>query len=296
MKIFLTCLFLIISTSAFSWEFSAKTDAERSSTNNVNLTNTNPVSDSFTTLGGYLQTKDDVYKIKLKGRLEKYQKQTENDNYSLDLSLQFKRNKLNDYTGTIFKQVYNGTPLLSTDTTSDNSGGRLSTTFRNNFDKSNIGYFSLTGTYKKYSKIAGRNDKIINAGIGLEHTVSEELLISPEISIQKNSSSDSYYSNTSFGPMILVSYIPNEKWDLYFFGTYAFTKYNGRTAASIVRRRTTVYEEEYQKLLGLDFGADYSLNEYLSLQGKLSTSNNTSNNQTSAYKANIISFGLAIKL
>jgi hypothetical protein len=144
-KIFvLNTLFCFIS-QAHAWDFGLKADAQQAYTDNVNLTGTNPISDSYSTFGGYLQAKDEAFKIKLKAKAEKYKLQKENDNYSFDLSLQYKHTKTNDYTFALFKQVYNGTPLVTTDTTSDNSGGRLSTTISTEFDKETSGYLILNG-------------------------------------------------------------------------------------------------------------------------------------------------------
>ena len=123
-KFVLTAL-LLSSSLAHAWDFGLKADAQHASTNNVNLTNTAPIKDSYNTLSGYVQTKDDEFRFRLKGKYEKYQKQTENNNYVFDLSLQYKRTKTNEFTLSLFKQTYNGTPQVVTDTTSDNKGGKI---------------------------------------------------------------------------------------------------------------------------------------------------------------------------
>ncbi|MGZ3788489.1 MAG: hypothetical protein ACXVLQ_08210 [Bacteriovorax sp.] len=287
-------LFVIFCTNAWSLDLSLKADAQYSSTDNVNLTNTNQISDSYSTLGGYLQAKNETWKLKLRGKVEKYKEQKENDNYSTELSLQYKRTKANDYTIGIFQQVYNGTPLVTTDTTSDNSGARLSTTFSHDFDKDTNGYFSAAGTYKKYSKIAGRNDKILTGALGLEHYFSSSFMVNPELSLQNNGSADPYYSNVSYGPSILLSFTPDDKWEIYLNGSYSHTRYSGRNVATTVRGRTT-NQNEYQNLTSADIGATYTLEKLVSLQAKYSTGTNASNNSTSAYKVNVISFGLGLK-
>lgn len=294
MKRTLATALVLLSSNAFSWDFGARVDAQRSSTNNVNLTDTDPISDQFSTVGGYLQAKGDIYKLKLKGRLEKYQKQTENDNYSADLSLQYKPTKNKDFTFAVFNQVYNGTPAVSTDTTSDNNGARVAANFNKDFDKETSGYITLTGAYKKYSKIAGRNDKIFGVAGGLENYFTSTFMANPELNIQSNTSADSYYSNVSFGPILLFSYTPDDKWELFCDGSYTRTSYSGRTVTKTLRGRNST-EDEYQTLVAVEAGAIYTFEKHLNLQAKYSSAKNSSNNATAGYKAHVISFNIGLK-
>lgn len=285
---------LFAAQNIYAWDFSLKGDFQKAFTDNVNLTNTDPIKDNFSILSGYLQTKNESWKLKLKGKVEKYSKQNENDNYVTDLSLQYKRTKNNDYTFAVFKQVYNGTPLVSTDTTSDNSGVRLNANFTHDFKKNTQGYFTAAGTLKNYSKIVGRKDKILVLALGVEHSFDRTLLIAPELSFQHNGSTDSYYSNNSFGPNLLLSYTPDESWELFADGNYSHTTYSGRTVSKVVRNKTLT-EKEYQELFTADVGAIYSFPMYTSITAKYSNSHNTSNNTTSAYKASIFYLGLGVK-
>lgn len=294
MKFILAFIVFSVSTNTFAWEYSFKGDVLRSFTDNVNLTSAEEITDAYTTIGAYVQTKNETYKIKLRGRLDKYQKQIENDNYATDLSFQYKRTNNNVFTASIFNQVYYGIPVVSTDTTSDNRGARLSSSFSHNFNNATNGYVSLTGTYRKYTKISGRNDKILNAVLGVEHYISENFLISPEFNLQKNISSQAYYSNNSYGPAVLISYNPNDDWELYLNGSYSYSKYNDRSVSSVVRR-STVYETEYQKFFSVDLGADYTCTKNLSLGAKYSNGSNSSNNELQAYQAHIFSLGLSLK-
>ncbi|MDD4976332.1 MAG: hypothetical protein PHY93_18380 [Bacteriovorax sp.] len=294
-KLFVLNALLCFTSQAYAWDYSLKADVQQAYTDNVNLTSTNPISDSYSTFGGYLQTKNEIFKIKFKGKTEKYKLQTENNNYIFDLSLQYKHTKSNDYTFALFKQVYNGTPLVSTDTTSDNSGGRLSTTLSKEFDKETSGYLILNGTYKKYSKIINRNDKIIGASLGLEHYFKSELLINPELLAASNSSTDPYYKNTFYGPSLLISFTPNDKWEIFIDGSYSHTTYSGRSVTTVVRRKN-VTADEYQELKSAEIGAIYTLANLFPIQVKYSTNKNTSNNSNSAYKAEILSFSIGMKL
>ena len=294
-KLFILSSLIYFSVQAQAWDSSFKADAQSSSTNNVNLTNSNPISDSYTTYGGYIQTKDDIYKLKLKGKIEHYKLQKENDNYSYDLSMQYKRTKNNDYTFSLFKQVYTGTPLVSTDTTSDNNGGRLSTTLSKDYDKENSLYLILNGTYKKYPKILNRNDKILGASFGLEHYVTSNFLVNPELLMANNASTDPYYKNNFYGPSILVSFTPNDNWEIFIDGSYSHTTYSGRIVSTVVKKRT-VSDSEYQNLKSADIGTIYTIANKFPLQIKYSTNNNSSNNSTSAYNAEILSFGIGMKI
>lgn len=246
-------------------------------------------------MGGYVQAKDEDLKFKLKAKTEKYKKQKENDNYSGDLSAQYKRNKEFEFTAGVFKQVYTGTPLVSTDTTSDNSGARLSGTYTNQYTKETSGYLTLSGSNKKYSKISNRTDKIIGATAGMEHYFSPEMMVNPELNLQNNNSADIYYSNFSYGPSIIFSFTPNDDWEFFIDSSYAFVNYSGRTVSSVVKGKTVTHKE-YQELISADLGAVYSFAKVLSLQVKYSTGTNTSNNTVSAYKANAFSIDLSIKI
>lgn len=278
-------------TVAQAWETSAKVNVQQASTNNVNLTNTDPSSDSYSILNGYVQTKDDTYKLKLKARTEKYKTHTENDNYTFDLSLQYKRSKTNDYTLALFKQVYNGVPLVTTDTSSDNSGARLSTTFSKEFDKDTLGYLGLNGTYRQYSKIDQRTDKTFDGSLGLEHYYTPDFSVSPELFVGANTSTDAYYQNTFYGASFLVSYVPTESWEFFVDGSYSHTNYSDRTVSTTVRNRSAS-EEEYQNLASAGIGATYTIANIIPIQARYSTSTNSSNNSTSAYKAEVISLSI----
>lgn len=304
-KLLSAVILFSVSSGIYAWDFSLKADAQKEHTDNVNFTSTNPIADNITSYGGYLQTKNDTFKIKLKGKVEKYQNQNVNDNYATDLSLQYKRTKDNSFTFSVFKQVYNGVSLLNTDTTSDNSGGRLSTTITKQFDKDTSGYITLTGTYKKYPKIIGRTDKIAEGTFGLEHYFNNTFMINPELNLQSDKSADAYYSNFSYGPSIFVDITPNDTWEIFFDASYSYTRYSGRPVTITVNRRTTT-EDEHQTLVSYDAGLIFNLTKALSLQAKYQTGKNTSNNNgtnragttattSPVYKVNVTSFNIACK-
>jgi hypothetical protein len=298
MKIYRILSFLALTsfiTNVRAWDTTVKLDAQHASTDNVNLTSTDPISDTYNTYGGYLQTKNDEFKFKLRGKTEKYNKQKENDNYSFDLSAQYKRTKTDDYTFAVFKQTYNGTPAVTTDTTSDNNGGRLAANFSHEYDKDTNGYFTITGTYKKYPKIDGRKDKILSGILGLEKYVTPNFLFNPEFNVQNNSSTDSYYENFSYGPSALISITPTDKWEIFADASFTHTNYSGRTVTTTTVRGKSTTKKEYQELLNLDAGIVYSLFKNVQLQAKYTKGKNNSNNSTAAYKANVLSFDISFK-
>lgn len=294
-KILTSMALLSISTSSYSWDFGIKADAQRSSTNNVNLAETSPLSDSYSTFGGYLQAKNETFKIKLRGKREQYNSQVANDNYSTDLSMQYKHSKNDDYTFGVFKQVYDGATIISTDTTSDNSGGRLSATFSKDYDQDISGYFTINGNQKKYPKIPGRTDKIIGGAFGIEYYFSSYFMINPELNLQKNNSAVSYYSNLSFGPTLLINLTPDDHWEFFVDGSYSRINYSRRTVAIIINSETQ-NQNETQSLISINVGTVYKLTKIVSIQAQYSTGKNSSNNQVSAYKADVLSFGLSLKI
>ena len=293
---FIVTTFFFINPKSYAWDFSVKADTQRASTDNVNLSSSaTAISDTYSTFGGYLQTKNDTFKLKLKGKFEKYSKQTENNNYFYDLSLQYKRNKNNDYTFSVFKQVYDGVPLVSTDTTSDNNGGRFSTTFSTDLDKETSGYLILNGTLKNYTKMANRKDTIIGGSLGLEHYFYANLLFNPEFVLASNNSTESYYKNNYYGPSLLISFNPTENWELFLSGSFSRTNYSGRSIQTIAKKNRPGSVDEYQELATYEIGGIYTIANLVPVQVKYSTNKNTSNNSASAYKAGILSFNISIK-
>ena len=278
----------------YAWDFGAKAGIQHTTTDNVNSTATAPISDSYNTLTGYIQEKNDEFRLRLKGKYDKYAKQTENNNYVADLSLQYKRTKMNDYTFSVFKQVYNGTPIDTTGSTSDNNGGKISTTFNHEYDKDTTGYITIDGTLKNYSKIAGRKDKIFSGTLGLEDYFTSSFMANPEFSLSSNSSSNSYYKTISFGPSLMLSFTPNDTWEFYYNGSLSHTKYSGRTVVTIVKGKSST-KEVYQELISNDFGAIYYLTKNVPFQFKYSTSKNTSNDGTSKYKSHGVTFDIGAK-
>jgi hypothetical protein len=285
---------LTLSANVSAWDFGLKADLQYASTDNVNLTSTAPISDTYSTLGGYLQTKNESLKIKLRGKKEQYTKQKENDNYSADLSLQYIHSKNDDYTFSVFKQAFSGTPLVNTDTTSDNSGGRLSANFSKTYNKDTSGYFTLSGTSKKYPNMSNRTDRIVGSTLGLEHYLTTDFMVTPELILQKDSSTDSYYSSFMYGPTLLISFTPNDNLEFFVDGSYARTTYSGRPISTITRRSSTS-EDEYQALISADAGINYTFLNYFTIQVKYTKETNTSNTPLSAYKANMFTFNFNIK-
>jgi hypothetical protein len=296
MKSKITVILIFISLNSSAWDFVAKGNVQQSSTSNVNNTSTGAIADKFTAIDGYLQEKNDFFKFKIKGKKEQYKSQTANDNYAVDFSVQYKHSKSDDYTIGVFKQVYNGASIISTDTTSDNNGGRISATFTKEFNPDTSLYFSPTFTSKKYPKIASRTDKILTGALGVEYNFSPDFMINPEFDLQNNNSSDSYYGSTSVGPTLTLSYTPNDFWEFFADASYSATVYTGRVLTQqppLNPRIKPVYEK--QNLTSTDIGVTCNLISFVSLTAKYAREKNTSNNPTSAYKANVGSFGFGLK-
>jgi hypothetical protein len=291
-KIWLSFALFAISQSLYCWDMGGKLDAQRSSTSNVNLTETSPIKDTYSTLRGYLQAKNDTFRIKLRGRKEKYTLQNANDNYFADLSLQYKHSQEDDYTIGIFKQAYDGPTIVSTDTTSDNLGGRFSADFSKDFGNDNSGYLSIKGSQKKYSKIPGRTDKIVGGTLGIEHYFSSRFMVNTDLSLQKNKSTLSHYSNLSLIPNLLISFNPYDSWEIFADASYAKTNYSERT---VIISGVSQNINETQSLVSFDIGTVYKLTKNVSLQMNYSSGKNSSNNPSSVYKADILSLGLILK-
>lgn len=294
MKFFLISLLLITSKS-FAWDFGGKAEIERSSTDNANLTDMVPISDTYLSLNGYVQAKNEMFKVKFRAKKEKYHTQLANDNYLTDFSVQYKHSKNDDYTLAVFKQVYDGTTIISTDITSDNYGAKAAATFSNDFTNDTYGYLSFTGNLKRYPKIIGRTDRIIGGIVGVEYNFTSYLSVTPEFVLQRNFSADPYYNNLSFWPSFTISLTPVDHWEIFVDGSYAKTNYSGRVY-SVVTNGTTQNEKETQTLITIDVGTIYKFSKMISLEAKYSNGKNSSNNPVSMYKTNIVSLSLGLKI
>lgn len=292
--IFLTLTFL--GTNSFAWDFGGKLELERSNTDNVNMSGTTPMKDSYNNFSGYLQCKNENYKFKLKGKKEQYKNQQNNDNSLIDLSVQYRRSDFDDYTLGVFKQVYDGATIVSTDTTSDNIGGRLGGTFSKDFFDNTFGYLSLNVSNRRYPKIAGRTDQVIGAILGVEYTPKSFIMINPEMYAQKNFSAVPYYSHLAYGPTLTITVSPLEGWELFVVGSYAETKYSGRVYNATAPDGTPITENETQSLVTNEFGTSYKFTKKISIEGRYSHGKNSSNNPLSMYDVNILTFSLSLKI
>lgn len=282
-------IFFIFSYNSYCWDFGGKLDTQITNTDNANLSETSPVKDNLTMFRGYLQVKNEKYKIKLKAKNEKYNSQNANDNYLADLSLQYRHSDNDDYTFGVFKQAYNGSSIVSTDTTSDNAGFRLGADFSKSYKDDNSGYLSFKASQKKYSRITGRTDRIFSGAVGVEHYLFSNLMINPDFSVLKNNSTLSYYRNLSFGPYLLISFNPYDSWEIFADGSYTKTNYSGRTIPNDPSINET------QSLVIFDIGTVYKMTKKLSLQVTYSTAKNSSNNPITAYKNNTVALGITLK-
>jgi hypothetical protein len=290
-------LIMSFSPTLYAWDFGVKTNLQVGSNSNVNLTPTNEINDTYKQLGGYAQIKNDDWRFKLKAKAEKYNKTSENDNYGGDLSASYKGLKDVNLTIGAFKLKYNGTTLINTDSTSDNTGERFEAVFNQKYSNESSGYFTLNGSFKNYSKIVGRKDKIFGGNYGIDYNISSKLLLNVEFMLQKISSTDTYYNDFSLGPYAMLSYTPNDNWEFFLDGSYGHTTYSGRIVTTITTKPfKSTKKDESQDLVSMDAGIGYNFTEVFSLQGKLENDKNNSNNTTSAYKANIVSLDFSARI
>jgi hypothetical protein len=279
-----------------AWDLGGKFEIDRSNTDNVNLNGSNHIKDSYNNFSGYLQYKNDTYKIKLKGKKEHYNNQQNNDNSLVDLSLQFRRSDYDDYTLGIFKQVYDGATIVSTDTTSDNLGGRLGATFSKDFLGNTFGYLTLNASVRRYPKIAGRSDHVFGSLVGGEYNPTSYLVINPELYLQKNSSAVPYYSHLAYGPTLTITVSPIERWELFVVGSYAKTNYSGRVYSVTNAEGIPISENETQALVSVDYGTSYKFNKKVSIEGRYSHGKNNSNNPASMYDVNVLTLSFSLKI
>jgi hypothetical protein len=283
----------MLTNDLLAWTFGFKGGAQYSNTDNVNASSTDRINDSFNDFDLMAQAKTDAVKIKIKGKVEKYTKETANDFYSSEGSLQYKPTKANDYNISVYKLVYNNTPAISSDTSSDNQGAKISTNFNNTYDQKTSSVVSFVAAYKNYP-ILGRKDNNVSGLFGLEYLSKVNLTISPDFSINLNSSNQDYYKNYAYGPSLYLSYTPSDKWEYFSSMSYTYTKYIEREVITTLRGKT-VRNKEFQSFLNLELGGSYYLTDIVTLQAKFAANKNTSNNSASAYKSNVITAGISLR-
>lgn len=286
-------LFLLLPAKSFSWEYNARANAQYSSTDNVNATNTSKISDTYNTYNVLAQIKNGTFKLKLKGKIEKYKNETANDYYSTEGSLQYKRSQNDDYTVAAYNTTYNNLPAAINDFSSDNNGLKFSANFNTQYNERSSSFLTLSENLRNYPK-QNRADKTSTATLGIEYIHKTIFTISPDFTFTLNSSNNYYYKNYSYGPSIYLSLIPDIKWEHFISSSYTYTNYSERTVSTIVRGRT-IQNREHQTLITFDIGSLYYLTSMLSLQAKFSTSQSKSNNSASVYKINIMSVNIGIK-
>lgn len=291
------CLFsLFFSNALFAFDWTFKTDFTRNSTNNVNSSSTK-VSDTYSDLIGTLTAKNDQNKFKLKAKIEKYSKTTDYDNNTITGSYVFKPTKLREYQIDLSQQSYkvNGA-VTNSDTASDNRSLKLGTTWNYNISKDQSGSINLTSSYRDYFKNANRKDLLVDASFNYENYLTEAFSVSPELNLEYNKSKDSTYSNLNLGPALYLNYSASDNLDFFVNLNLTYTNYTSRTFTSTTKNNKTVSNKEHQTLFSNEIGTIYTIFDKITLQAKYSQTNNTSNNSASAYKTNLFTFNVGLKI
>lgn len=294
MKILLIVLLFLLTLNLQAFDWSLKLDASKYSTNNVYSETSNPTKDTYTLLAANLQLKTETTKFRLKLKTESYTQTDDNNNQTVSGGLTYKPNKLREYTLDLYKKIYTSTPAVSADQASDNTGFKVGATFSKEYNKDKVGYFSLMGNFKSYTKISNRQDAIIDAIFGLENTYSEKLLLIPELTFEFNNSTDSYYTNFNVGPSLSSSYFFSEDLEFFFNLLLSHTRYSTRTFSKDSGNRT-LNVKEYRSLFSTDIGFVYNIFSNFHLTAKYSSQRNSSNNPTSPYQTKITGLNLGYK-
>lgn len=284
----------LISQSANAMKLTFKADYIHNKTDNVDSTNI-PVKDQYNDLLATIQLKDDVNKWKFKFKDEKYNLTKADDNNSFDLSYQYKPDKSKEFSVAGFQQKYTGTSLSTSDTASDNQGARVSTTLTHEIDKDKNTYITAMGTLKKYTKL-NRQDPIADVTLGYDNNVSSNFEVNPELNLEYNSSSDSYYKNVNWGPSLTLTFTPTDKWEIFGSISYSATNYSGRNVTITPPKGKSYTTKETQELVTTSIGTNYNLFDILDLTLKYTSNRNSSNNNTNAFASKVTTFNISLRL
>lgn len=288
---------IVFCSNLYAMDVTMKGDYYQTHTDNVNSSNSSITSDTYTDYVATLQFKNPTHKLKFKAKVEKYETTTSNNSNYFNIGYGYKTDSKDDFTLEAFKQKYSVTPSISTDTSSDNTGGKIGYTFNKSFDKDRSGYISLLGTYKNYTKISSRKDSIVDLNMGYENYLTKDFSMTAEMNLEYNKSKDSYYTNFNLGPALYLNYSLTPNFELFANALLTYTSYNSRTFQTTVRNRT-VNNKEHQTLSTLEIGALYTFFNHIVLQAKYTSNNNTTNNTTSsssAYKSHLFMMNVGLR-
>lgn len=270
-------------------------EIKRTSTDNVNQTHLNHVDDSYLTLSGYAQVKDQKNRLRLKLKVTDYNKYSANDTRYLEFNYRRKENEFTYYDFSLFQEKYPETSLIVNDGTSDNNGAKASFNLGNQLNESTKGYFRPSFKYKAYSGRGQRKDRMLACLLGVDYSANQKFSVIPELEVALVESSVNYYDVSSYTPAIDVSYEYLDNLELYAFYSATFSNYSKRTFTLTQGNRTTSAKEE-QTLHILGAGFVYLLNDYLDLNLKFTTEENNSNNNapstTKEYSESTWSIGI----
>jgi hypothetical protein len=122
-QLFIFCLtYISLCTNLSAWDYSYRANALYSITNNVKYVAEKEKSDHFQTVMISGQMKNENYKIKLKGKVEKYNRQKTSDFYATDLNVQYKTTPTSDLNVGANKLGFYHKPKNTTEKRDDNSG------------------------------------------------------------------------------------------------------------------------------------------------------------------------------
>lgn len=292
-------LFLLIPLwigNLYAWDYNIYTLFQHSTSNNYYQATTANEHDTFNTMTGTIQMSNQRNIVYVQYSSQQYANINANDNYSTNLTWTYHQTKKHDYTLSIFGQKYLQPPTNVTDTSSNNIGGKIVSTWTTTYSNVQSGYLNLGFTYTDYYKDATRQDQSIDLSVGLQRYLGGNLSLIPSFATNYLASKNSYYQYFSAGPALYLSYYPNDKIVFYVSGSYLYTSYAYRTFTLTSITGKAVTTSEKQTLMTTDIGTIYSLTKNIPLQLSYATTKNTSNYSYRDYKTSIFSISIGVNL
>ena len=295
--IFLLLLIIFGSSSPVkAWDFSFKGDLTQKSTDNVNYSSTDLVSDRVKVFGAYFQVKDENDRFRLRFKANRYVKIVENNSNMLEVSYQrkFSKDLSDSFQFKVFSEKYTTIPTIYGDTTSDNKGGEVQFALSRPMDKTlNLNAIYLVN-YKSYVKNLDRTDYRFETSFGFDKSFKKVLTFAPEVTITYNNSKESYYTTFNFGINFYIGLELNEYVEVYFNYNWSKVNYMDRSFTLTKTGRTITLKEELRNS-SREIGLNIYATDWLTIEAKYGNTKSNSNNTLNTYQANDWSLGASFR-
>jgi hypothetical protein len=280
----------------YAWNYNVYTFFQNSNTNGYYQSTLSTESDIYNTVSGTIQMSNLRNTLSAQYSTSNYKKLKANHNHTMSANWTYRVTKKHDYTFGVSTVRYSLAPTNVTDTSFDNTSGKVNGYWSKSYSKTQLGFLSLRFIYSNYIKDATRKDKSFDFSTGLQTYLGRYITLTPSFSINYLSSTNNYYNYYSLGPNIYFNYYPTDNLSFYLSGTYLYTIYSKRTFILTSLTGNAVSASEKQTLVTPEVGTSYNLTKHIPIQLSYSNTRNSSNNTIRDYRISVFSISISVNL